>query len=319
MIATFDIETTAFASADVQLTNVNLKLSSGSFEGIGVELPMISQPGEQVALIYKIFPPKDGSTELNSNGSSNRTLTVTVTAIVMISKTCLPTVEIKWKTTLELPPSRPPSRAFASPTHPEPLSMVGHDALIMTGQVAEIRSLSSVADGVSLAISAPDTVYVGKKFRWEVLVVNRSNQVYHLAIIALSKQRKPNLLSAISRPKSTGNQQTADEALAAPLIDDNVLYSIHKNTILEPTDLVCLTPDIKLGYVIILHYQSILICDHFSPLPPSACHDVSLLFLPLTTGSLHFEGLRIVNLATDPPRALTITTLPTILSHPSSP
>jgi hypothetical protein len=247
LIATFDIETTAFASSNVQLTNVDLNLTSGSYDAVGVKLPIVSQPGEQVALIYKIFPSKDGTTEVNSDGASNRTLTVTVTAIVMVSKTCLPTVKIKWKTILELPPSRPPSRALPSPMHPEPLSMLAHDALLMTGQVAEVRSLSGVADGVSLAITAPSTVYVGKRFRWEILVVNRSAQVYHLAIIALSKKRNPNLLSAIPRPRSRGNQQTAQDSLAAPLIDDNVLYSIHKNTILEPTDLVCLTPDVKLG------------------------------------------------------------------------
>jgi hypothetical protein len=116
----------------------------------------------------------------------------------------------------------------------------------MTGRLAEVDSTASAANGVSLNITAPEKVVVGEIFRWEVLVVNRSEKVQRIALLPIPKRRLGDIYPTIRRPGSSGSFGGKLD-LAAPVIDDNVLYAIQKSSILEPSELVCLTPDVKIG------------------------------------------------------------------------
>lgn len=245
ILALFDIEITQFAGCNISLETIEMQLTGGTSEPIGVELPIECQPGEQLTLIYKILPISNIEKVLETN-SLSRVLTIILTSTVLVSENCLPTVKIKWKQALETPPSRPPSRSAPMSATIDRAPHIGHDALTMTGRLAEVDSTASAANGVSLNITAPEKVVVGEIFRWEVLVVNRSEKVQRIALLPIPKRRLGDIYPTIRRPGSSGSFGGKLD-LAAPVIDDNVLYAIQKSSILEPSELVCLTPDVKIG------------------------------------------------------------------------
>jgi TRAPP trafficking subunit Trs65 len=245
ILALFDIEITQFAACNVSLDKIEMLLTSGSSEPIGVDLPMECQPGEQLTLIYKILPSSDLEKVLGNN-DLNRVLTIILTSTVLVADSCLPVVKIKWKQALETPPSRPPSRSAPMSATVERSPHIRHDALTMTGEVAEIDPAASVANGVSFHITSPEEIVVGEIFRWEVLVVNRSEKVQRLALIPIPKRRLADVYPTIRRPGSAGSTGGKSN-LATPVVEENMLYAIQKSSILEPTELVCLTPDVKIG------------------------------------------------------------------------
>ena len=112
--ACFDIEITQFAGSDVTIDKITLQLSSGSAEVVGVQLPQRCRPGEQLTIIYKLLAA--AMSEKVDNVSPSRTLTITISGTVLISKDCTPKIKIKWKTALEIPRSRPNSRSAPSPS-----------------------------------------------------------------------------------------------------------------------------------------------------------------------------------------------------------
>lgn len=39
------------------------------------------------------------------------------------------------------------------------------------------------------------------------------------------------------------------DGIAEPVLDDNVIYTLQQNAVQEPTELICLTPDCRIGWV----------------------------------------------------------------------
>ncbi|KAF2667455.1 hypothetical protein BT63DRAFT_292685 [Microthyrium microscopicum] len=281
ILACFDIEITPFAACDVSLDSISLKLSSGSYEAIGVNLPQRGRPAEQFTLTYKILPPSLSDRQIPDPGAS-RSLTISLSSTILVSDICIPKVKIKWKTALELPPSRPTSRAGPMPLTPlEPLSSIEHDALVMTGEVIEFPSAPAVAEGVSLTISGPEKIVAEEAFSWEVLIVNRSERPQRFALIPIPKRKATDIYAAARRPSSTGSSIGSNGRMVNPVLDDNILYSTQKGSTIEPAEILCLTPDVRVG-----------------ALGPSACYVAELQFLPMKAGVLQLEALRLVDLAT---------------------
>jgi TRAPP trafficking subunit Trs65 len=272
ILACFDTEITSFANCPVSIDKINLMLSSGYAEPVGVELPVLGNPGEQMTLIYKLLPPSDFSnrfTLVESNMSNdplaNRTLTVTLSASVLMSEECTAKVKIKWKTALEMPASRPGSRSdnYNGNMTGQPTAWSGAqgprfgESLALAGRVYDVPDFGpAISHGVSLSITAPDKVHVGQLFRWEVLVINRSDQLQRFAIVPIPK-RKPVVDMNFIRPESSGSNtgrgpagtgtKKAPSSLAAPWVDENALFSTQKGATMEASDLICLSPDVRVG------------------------------------------------------------------------
>jgi hypothetical protein len=268
MLACFDVEISQFANCPVSLDKIVMQLSSGNAEPVGKELPLVGNPGEQMTLIYKIFPPSDGS---KSHGIfdpiravdfiSGRTLTATISGTILMSGDCTPKVKIKWKTALEMPSSRPTSRADAG--QPSTWSQntnqttFGND--VLTGQIQDVEVGLPIPNGVSVSITAPTNVRVGELFRWEVLVINRSDHVQRFAIVPIPRrkifgeqwghQNVNGMRPGSSGSLAVGRKQNTKKDVAAPWVDENVLYSVQKNALMESSDLICLSPDVRIGYV----------------------------------------------------------------------
>jgi hypothetical protein len=259
--ACFDIEITQFAGSDVTIDKITLQLSSGTAEVVGVQLPQRCRPGEQLTIIYKLLAA--AISEKLDNVSPSRTLTITISATVLVSKDCTPKIKIKWKTALETPQSRPNSRsALLSPQDVKPTgtstalyndlpTTPGPDTLLMTGgSVAEIDSTSSFSSGVNLTVSGQKEVFVGEVFRWEVFIVNRSEKVYRFALQAIPKRRISDLSSSARRLSSAGIGSIGSKSkdgLARPVLDDNVVYSVQKSEMMDATELICLQPEVRIA------------------------------------------------------------------------
>ncbi|KAK3397768.1 TRAPP trafficking subunit Trs65-domain-containing protein [Sordaria brevicollis] len=99
-----------------------------------------------------------------------------------------------------------------------------------------------------------------------------------LALYALPKRRRND--TRTHRALSTaapGNKR--DPLIADAVLDDNVVHAMQRSSVVDSTEVVCLSADARVG-----------------PLAPNACAVVELRFLALKEGVLGIEAVRIVDL-----------------------
>lgn len=242
IIASVDLEVTPFAGSDVLFEKMDLKLSSGQVEAIAPPLPLRSRPGDQVTLLYRLIPEPSE----NSSYTDSQHLSIDASSSVLVSKTCQPKIQIDWKNQVDLPSSRPNSRAGPKIT-PKPL---GPDSLPIIDQFAASDASTTVTNGISFTISGPPEVQVGQTFKWNLFIINRSDKVHRLAVLAMPKRR------LVDRRHSQRNSTTSITAsipekdrntLAEPVVEDHAIYGSLRNAVTEPTELICLSPDVRIG------------------------------------------------------------------------
>ncbi|QDS74657.1 hypothetical protein FKW77_009358 [Venturia effusa] len=276
-IASLDVEISPFAGSNVLVDGMDLSISPGQIEPLGPQLPLIGQPGDQITLLYRLRPRLADSISVVSQSYQ---LTLNATAAVIVSETCTPQLHIDWTTPVDLPSFRPSSRAGPSKSPSKPL---GPDSLPITDHIAPSVSSSVSATGVSLTISGPREVEVGEVFNWIVFAVNRSDKMHRLAILALPKRRHLDRRHGAKDSTSSSNMTTEDGegVIVKPVLDDDVICTMQRTAVQEPTELICLSPDVRIG-----------------PLAPAACFRTELKFVALGSGVLYVESLRVVDLNT---------------------
>jgi hypothetical protein len=312
-IAALDLEITPFAGSDVLLDDVQLELSAGKVEVLGSPLPLQCQPGDQVTLLYKLRPGR--SDEMIALGGNLPNLKVTASGSVLVSETCVPRIRFNWTTPVDLPTSRPNSRAGAGKEPPKPL---GPDSLPIPEQHAAADTTTTVTNGMVFSITSPQKVIVGDTFTWDLFVINRSEKVHRLAVIAMPKGRpwsKHGQKDSASSFKA-GHADSARDSLADPVVDERILYSTQRNAVQECTELICLSPDVRIGYVSVITTtirELLLTVWCCRPLAPGACFMTELKFVALAAGVLNLDALRIVDLGTQD--AMDVTDLPDIVAE----
>lgn len=243
-IASLDLEITPFAGSNVSIDRIQLSISPGHVEPLGPQLPLVSQPGDQVTLLYRLRPPKADSS--SSTVHPIHHLTVNAAAGVLVRDSCVPQIRINWTTPVELPSSRPASRAGSNKPPTKPL---GPDSLPISDHISPSIPSSIHANGVSFTISGPQEVEVGEIFKWQLFAVNRSDKVHRLAVLAMPKRRHIDRRHGAKESTSSFKMTTEDgkDAIAEPVLDDNVIYTMQRNAVQEPTELICLSPDVRIG------------------------------------------------------------------------
>lgn len=243
-IASVDLEITPFAGSNVSINQMKLSISPGHVEPLGPQLPLLSQPGDQVTLLYRLRPPMSDSNTFIGNQAYH--LTLNAAAGVLVSKTCTPQIRIDWTTPVDLPSTRPNSRAGTSKPASKPL---GPDSLPISDPIGPPASSSITANGVFFTISGPQEVEVGEIFKWQLFVVNRSDKVHRLAVLAMPKRRHMDRRHGAIESTSSFKMTTEDGkyAIAEPVLDDDVIYTLQRNAVQEPTELICLSPDVRIG------------------------------------------------------------------------
>ncbi|TKA73696.1 hypothetical protein B0A49_03561 [Cryomyces minteri] len=307
VIASLDLEVTSFAGCDVTVEEVSLGISDGRAEpctGLdGLGLPLTCKPGDETTILYRLSPARIAG-QTTTDNQTFHVLEINTIAHVLISEDCHPQINIRWRANVDLAPPAPSLLGNSNRrTSSQSLAfrLPGRDSIpsVDDNSLRPSPTETSNATNITLTFAGPPVVHVGETFRWDVSVVNRSPKPRRLALLALPRRRrgsgvrghKPlaSIATAISR-----DEHGAD-AMAEAVLDESVVYAMQKNGTQEPTGLVCLSPDVRIG-----------------PLASSACFTTELKFLVLTPGVLHLEALRVVDL--DTKEVMDVRNLPDIIA-----
>lgn len=302
VIASVDVDITAFANCEITLTKVDLQISGGNVEDLntvsGLVLPITALPQDDLTFMYRLLPD-----DLDAgNKTLVRALEVSITATANLSPVCEPHISMSWTTTLDFTP--PVNPGFGNPTQPiqrphrpaqlsigssfdmptaTSLAISRPDALPSVDVTTRQQRNSAIPDfGVTMTFTGPgreSPIYPGVPFVWSVFIVNRSDRARKLALMVIPKRRRTE--ARITRPPSTGYGGKRDVKVADAVVDENIVFAMQKNSAIDQTEIVCLSTDIRVG-----------------PLAPSACYDVELKFMALKTGIVGVEAVRVIDLGT---------------------
>ncbi|KAL9613642.1 MAG: hypothetical protein Q9167_001818 [Letrouitia subvulpina] len=316
-MATLDIETAPFQDDDILLTKVETQYSGGAIEDLCSEdilkLPKKCRPKDHLAFLYRLH--HNGELMHKDNTSPySRSLTVVIEANVLVSETCKPKIQMKWKSNVEFSaPLNPnfvaPGQAMQRSKRPPNLPVTaGNKDLSDQSQLANAannvesgqqrhQAISTGHNGVTMTLTAPRDVYVGEPFTWDVFIVNGSSKPRKLAIVVIPKRNLAGVKSYLSKRSSSssasgrrGNLEMADAAM-----DENRLYAMQKSVSREEVQIVSLSTEVRLG-----------------TLNPGFCHNAELKFLPLASGVLHIEAIRVIDLVAN--ESIDVRDLPEIVA-----
>ncbi|KAF4627093.1 hypothetical protein G7Y89_g11058 [Cudoniella acicularis] len=320
VMASLDIDITPFANCKIVLEKVNLEIVGGSVDDLniisGMTLPITCLPQDDVTFLYKLLPDDMDATIK----SQVRILDISITATAHLSAVCRPQISMHWTTSLDFtPPLNPgyghPTQPIQRPHRPAQLSIGSAfettptvstlavsrpDALPSVDITTRHQRNPSVPDfGVTMTFSGPpidSPIYPGIPFTWSVFIVNRSDRPRKLALTVLPKRRRTE--TRITRPPSTGHGGSRkDPKVADAFMDENIVHAMQKNSAIDPTDIVCLSTDTRVG-----------------PLAPSACYEVELKFMALKVGIVDVEAVRVIDLGSS--EHVDIKDLPSIVVSP---
>ncbi|KAI4219462.1 MAG: hypothetical protein LQ349_008346, partial [Xanthoria aureola] len=280
-IANLDIETSPFQDEEIELTDVNMQLAAGSAEdlcaGHAISLPKTFQPRDDVVFLFRLVANDDEGFESRAD-SLSRALEIWVNARVCVSDECRPTIQMRWRTTVDFstalnPSYGGPSQAMQRNSRPSSLPLAS-DTLADNENKSQQRATAMPGFGVTMTLTAPREVCVGQPFTWDVFLVNRSDRARKLAILVIPKRNAGDHQSRLSKTSvastAGGQRQGIDHADA--VMDENRLYGIQKGNSQDAVRIVCLSTDVRIGN-----------------LNPGFCHNTELKFLPLSKGILQLE------------------------------
>ena len=269
VIATLDVETGAFSDEDISITHVNMHLSEGFAEdmgkGIAPLLPLKCRPKDSPTFLFRLAPSGPGLDA--SNQSLAKTVLITVHATVLVSETCRPRIEMRWKTGIDFStalnpihgapgpsmqrPNRPVSLQRTSSTadgDTMPISAREGKASYDSGSSEQQHRVSSIIDlDISISFTAPKAVYVGEIFSWDVLVLNRSSKIRQLALIIIPRRRKGLVGTHSAKSSSSSMKGRKDGEVADCVIDENVLYAMQRNAGHEAMQVISMSTDVRVG------------------------------------------------------------------------
>ena len=269
IVAALDVEIPSFAQNHVELESVELRLNNGVCEDMDsshiLKLPMECRPRDNIAFLYRLAPDI-GIAGPMGDGPNAKVLDVTINAAVLVSPNCRPQIEMRWKTNVDFSIALNPS--FGKPgqsiqRHHRPSSLpppttsttrhnTSTDSANSSAKTSidGSRSSSSISTdlGVSITFTSSLEVYVGEPFHWDIFIVNRSNKMRRLAIVAIPSFRRTEARKTSSRPSSSSsNSKFKNGAVADAVIDENVLYAAMKSQNTMAAQIVCLTTEIRTG------------------------------------------------------------------------
>ena len=308
LVASLDVEAAPFSNEDLEIRSVQMSLS----EGVSLDLvnPYLTEkrlhrPRDITVYLFRLTLNSSALEILAS--SLAQTLDIAIDATVCVSTECLPQIRMRWKTGVDFsaalnPVFGVPGQSMQRPRRPVSLPVppviLNTSAAHAPGRDSEERPSSpdvppksrqravSISDlGVTVTFTAPDEVFVGKPFKWKILVYNGSRRPRRLALTAIPRRRR-DFRGHFSRPSassSSGAMKYGDGGVADVVMDENLLYATTKSaSIVGETQwqVVCLTTEVRIGL-----------------LNSDACSDFEMEFLPLSRGSLQLEAVRVTDLA----------------------
>lgn len=269
IIASLDVETGAFSDEDTAITHVNMQLSEGSVEDMGKALapllPLACKPKDNPTFLFRLTLSESDS--VASSQSSAKTVLITVHAIVLVSETCRPSIEMRWKTGIDFsaalnPLYGAPGQSMQRQNRPSSLQRTSStaDGDGLPGSAREggastdwwsneqrQRAGSVTNFGVTIAFTAPKSVRVGEPFSWDVLILNRSSRSRQLVLMVIPRKGKGLTGTHSSKPSSSSMRGRKDGDFADAVIDESLSYDMQRNVGHEATQVISMSTDIMVG------------------------------------------------------------------------
>ncbi|KAJ4354669.1 uncharacterized protein N0V89_006406 [Didymosphaeria variabile] len=268
LMASLDLEVAYITGCRLTIEDVHLSLRGGEVKPISDHslIKHIHKPGDQLTSLYKITPDLavDGTPLLGNEG---HLLTLEIKAKVLVSEDCQPQVSIGWQTAVDFSAEQNSALVKAAHRLSNPLTHApknqesdSNATQEKDGQQVEKHQDTSIH--VTLTITGPPQVTVGEMFNWNVFIVNRSDKTRKLAVLVVPRRRRD---YDRQRPLSSassiaGYRSDKKELLANAVVDENIVYAKQKNARTETAELICLTTDIRIGYVQLRQPISRTIC-----------------------------------------------------------
>lgn len=257
VIASLDLEATNFVGCTVVVEEVTFKMGRGKAELVGTTVPVDCKPGDQVTVMCMLRPDSDIH-KMRSSEDLNYSLSVRITARALVTDNFNPKVHINFKTNVDfsmalarpttsgLPPSRDASTTAQRPQNNGPDSLP-----FPTDGPNTQEAHTTTNTGLTITISGPKSVRVGEIFRWRLFVVNMSNEVQRLALVVIPKRKKNDGRTLVPQRYSISSARGNEvDPVVEGVLDEHILYGIQKNAMTEPTELISLSTDVRIGYVI---------------------------------------------------------------------
>ena len=273
VIASLEVETGAFSDEDISITLVDMQLSEGSAEDLGNGLvpllPLKCKPMDNPIFLFRLTP--SGPALDASNQSYAKTVLITVHATVLVSETCRPSIEMRWKTGIDFSTALNPLYGAPGPSMQRPnrpnslqktLSIADGNTVPVSARVSardgvgsyesgsseQRQRASSVIDfGISISFTAPKVVYVGEVFSWDVMILNHSSRPRQLALIVIPRRRKGFTGTHSSKSSSSSVRGRKDGEYADAVVEENVLYAIQRNAGHEGMQVISMSTDLRVG------------------------------------------------------------------------
>jgi len=254
VIAALDLEATSFVGCPVIIDEISFSMRHGKAELMGSPVPIRCKPGDQMTILYKLETDSD----INSARSVedlNYALEVRVTARAFVSSISTPEVQIKFRTNVDFAMAlvRPTSSGLPNSrdvaVRPPHSQGSGPDTLAFATDRPNTRERHmSIDTGLRITIFGPKSVYVGGIFRWQLFVVNASKDTRQVAVVVIPKRRRSDGRTLVPQRYSIGSAKgDGAGAIAEAVVDENVLYGIQKNAMADPTELITLSTDVRIG------------------------------------------------------------------------
>ncbi|KAI1474594.1 TRAPP trafficking subunit Trs65-domain-containing protein [Daldinia eschscholtzii] len=330
VLAMLELDFTPFFECEIILDNISITVADGLVEDLatqsGMPLPVSCVAHDHITFLYRISPAEAHLVSKNPI----RDLGITISAKALVHPgICEPQLKMAWTATVDFTvPVNPGYGSTMQPIQrmhrPSQLSIGGESTISLTApsvarpdalpslEAATTRTEATVPDiGIAMTfIGTPPTqqIFPGDEFVWNVFVVNRSPTPSatprKLAIVVIPKRRRNE--SRVNRPPSISrlpevsqslSQQLKtprDRSVADAVVDENVIHAMQHSSIIEGTELVCLSADVRVG-----------------PLAPGACHVAELRFLALKEGIVSVEAVRVIDLTNN--EHVDIRDLPTVI------
>ncbi|KAJ5794172.1 hypothetical protein N7457_000771 [Penicillium paradoxum] len=303
-VASLDFEITPYLACEVLFDKADLHLSEGTIESLsdtpGLTLPITCRPRDDVTLMYKLTPDYGPETNPSSTALVS-TLDISLEAVILVDDDCNPRISMQWRTNVDFsvalnPNFGGPSPALQRSNRPTSLSVSTQTGVTPSNRTSLRERAYSVTDaGVTISFSGPVRVQVGTVFSWDVFIVNRSNVPRKFALIAIPKRKRVDPRGHVARPSSSSITSRKEDQVAEAVTDDNIVHARQKSVAGQEVELISLSTDIRVG-----------------PLLPGTCHSIELKLLPLATGPLHLEAVRLIDVNTN--ETTDIRDLPDILA-----
>lgn len=265
-VASLDFEVTPFLSCDIIFDKAELHLSDGTVETLSdvpeLTPPITCSPRDDVTLVYKLTS-EYGPDPIPSSTVTTSILDISLGAVILLSEDCHPRLSMQWRTNVDFSlPLNPtfggPSPALQRNNRPASLPMTPTHASTNSGIPPPSRSsirerAYSVTDlAVSISFSGPASVEVGKPFSWGVFIVNRSTVPRKFAMVAIPRRKRVDPRGHVARPSSSSMSSRKEYQVAEAVTDDNIVHAMQKSVAGQEAELVCLSTDIRVGYVLSL-------------------------------------------------------------------